>query len=106
MLKMPDHGRGLVRCLWLAAAAILLLSAAASDRAEALSLVNPGAVPTAKYVSDAFTTEVRGGDGGGGHGGGVFHGGGGFHGGGAALHGSGIRSGGGVFHGGGYRSGA
>jgi hypothetical protein len=98
MLKIPDSGRGLVRCLGLAAGALLLLSAAASERAEALSLVNPGAVPTAKYVSDGLTTEVRGGHGGGG--------GGGFRGGGAAFHASGIRSGGAVFHGGGYRSGA
>jgi hypothetical protein len=112
MLKIPDSGRGLVRCLGLAAGALLLLSAAASERAEALSLVNPGAVPTAKYVSDGLTTEVRGGHGGGGgggHGGGGFRGGGGggFRGGGgAAFHASGIRSGGAVFHGGGYRSGA
>jgi hypothetical protein len=107
MLRIPDPGRGLVRCLGLAAAAILLLSAATGERAEALSLANPGAVPAAKYVSDGWTTEVRGGHGGGGHGGG-FHGGGGggFRGGGAAFHASGIRSGGAVFHGGGYRSGA
>src|SRR5450755_4201292 len=89
MLKIPDSGRGLVRCLGLAATALLLLSTAASERAEALSLVNPAAVPTAKYVSDGLTTEVRGGHGGGGGGG--VHGGGGFHGGGgAAFHASGI----------------
>ena len=87
MLKIPGHGRGLVRCLWLAAAAILLLSAAASERAEALSLVNPGAVPTANYVADGFTTEVRGG-----------------HGGGGGFHGGGYRSGAAVYRGGGYRS--
>jgi hypothetical protein len=101
MLKIPDSGRGLVRCLWLAAAAMLLLSTAASERAEALSLVNPGAAATTKYVSDGLTTEVRGGHGGGGHGGGG-HGGGGYRGGG--FHASGIRSGGAMFHGGGYRS--
>jgi hypothetical protein len=106
MLRIPNPGRGLVRCLGLAAAAILLLSAATGERAEALSLANPGAVPAAKYVSDGWTTEVRGGHGGGGHGGGFHGGGGGFRGGGAAFHASGIRSGGAVFHGGGYRSGA
>jgi hypothetical protein len=109
MMKIPDPGRGLVRCLGLAAAAMLALSAAASQRAEALSLINPGAVPTAKYASDGLTTEVRGGHGGGGHGGGGggFHGGGGggFHGGGAAFHGGGFRSGGAAFHGGGFRGG-
>jgi hypothetical protein len=108
MLKIPDSGRGLVRCLvrsfGLAAAAMLLLSTAASERAEALSLFNPGAAATAKYVSDGLATEVRGGGGGGGgHGGGGYHGGRGG-GGGAAFHASGIRSGGAVFHGGGYRS--
>jgi hypothetical protein len=109
MMKMADSGRGLVRCLGLAAAAILLLSAATSQRAEALSLINPGAAATAKQVSDGFTTEVRGGHGGGGHGGGGhgggFHGGG-FHAGGAVFHGGG----GGyraahVFHAGGFRHG-
>jgi hypothetical protein len=112
MMKIPDPGRGLVRCLGLAAAAMLALSAAASQRAEALSLINPGAVPTAKYASDGLTTEVRGGHGGGAafHGGGfrsggaAFHGGG-FRSGGAAFHGGGFRSGGAVFHGGGFRGG-
>jgi hypothetical protein len=122
MMKIPDPGRGLVRCLGLAAAAMLVLSAAANQRAEALSLINPSAVPTAKYSSEGLTTEVRGGHGGGGHGGGggfhgggrgggfhgggaAFHGGGGFRGGGAAFHGGGFRSGGAVFHGGGFRAG-
>jgi hypothetical protein len=113
MMRIPDPGRGLVRCLGLAAVAILVLSAAASQRAEALSLINPGAAPTAKHVSDGLTTEVRGGHGGGGHGGGggfhgggaAFHGGGGFHGGGAAFHGGGFRSGGAAFHSGGFRAG-
>ena len=100
MMKIPDPGRGLVRCLGLAAAAMLVLSAAANQRAEALSLINPGAVPTAKYAAEGLTTKVRGGHGGGGHGGG-----GGFRGGGAAFHGGGFRSGGAVFHGGGFRAG-
>src|SRR5882724_7813984 len=114
MMKIPDPKRGLVRCFGVAAAAMLVLSAAASQRAEALSLINPGAASTAKYVSDGLTTEVRGGGhGGGGHGGGGHGGGGhggghggrggggfhgGFHGGGAAVHGGGFRSGG-VRHG-------
>ncbi len=87
MNRIPDPGRGLVRRLSLAAAAMLVLSVAAGERAEALSLINPGAAPSAKVVSGGLTTEVRGG-----HGGGGFHGGGGggFHGG-----------GGGGFHGGG-----
>jgi hypothetical protein len=116
MLKTRDPGRGLVRCLGLAAAAMLALSAAPSQRAEALSLINPGVVPIAKYASDGLTTEVRGGGRGGGGGG--FHGGGGgfrggggggfrgggFHGGGAAFHGGGFRTGGAVYRGGGYRT--
>jgi hypothetical protein len=117
MIKIPDPRRGFVRCalrcavrsLGLAAAAMLALSAAPGQRAEALSLSNPGAVSTAKYLSDGLTTEVRfgGGGGRGGGGGGGFHGGGGggFHGGGAAFHGGGFRSGGAVFRGGGFRAG-
>jgi hypothetical protein len=81
------------------AAALLMLAPA--QRAQALSLASPGAVPlSAKYVSDGLI-EVRGGHGGGGHGGG-FHGGGGggFHGGGGGgFHGGGGRA----FHGGGFR---
>src|SRR5258708_15524025 len=107
-MKIRYPGRGLVRCLSLAAAAMLAVSAAASQRAEALSLINPGAVPTAKYASDGLTTEVRGGHGGGGHGGGGggFHGGGGggFRGGGG-FHGGGFRGGGAAFPGGGFRGG-
>jgi hypothetical protein len=104
MMKITDSGRGLVRCLALAAGAILVLSAATSERAEALSLINPGAAHAAKHVSDGLTTEVRGGHGGGGHGGGGHgggghggHGGGGFHGG--AIHAGGF-GGGGIYHGG------
>jgi hypothetical protein len=108
MTMIADHGRGHVRCLGLAAAAMFALSAIPGERAEALSLLNPGAVPTAKYASDGLTTEIRGGHGGGGFhgggGGGGFHGGA-FRGGGAAFHGGGIRSGGAAFHGGGFRSG-
>src|SRR5713226_6806476 len=87
MMKIPDSRRGLVRglvrsrgfvrCWSLAAAATLMLSAAPGQRAEALSLINPGGAPAAKQISDGLTTEVRGGHGGGGHGGGGFHGGGG-----------------------------
>ena len=119
MIMIPDPRRGLVRCLGLAALAMLALSAAPSQRAEALSPSNPGAISTAKYLSDGLTTEVRyGGGGGGGRGGGgggggfrgggggaAFHGGGGFRGGGAAFHGGGFRSGGAVFRGGGFRAG-
>jgi hypothetical protein len=53
----------------------------------------------ANYVAGGFTTEVRGGHGGGGG----FHRGGGFHGG-AVFHGGGYRSGAAVHRGGGYRS--
>jgi hypothetical protein len=101
MTKIPDPKRGLVRCLGVAAAAMLALSAIAGERAEALSLINPGVAPTAKYASDGLTIEARGGHGGGGHGGGG-HGGGGFHGGG--FHGGGFHGGGAAFHGGGFRT--
>jgi hypothetical protein len=107
-MNMTNPGRGLVRRLGLAAAAIFVLSAVAQQSAEALSLASPGMVPVAKSAADGLKTEVRGGHGGGGggHGGGGFHGGGGgFHGGGAAFHGGGFRSGGVAFHGGGYRYG-
>jgi hypothetical protein len=79
-------------------AAVLMLAPA--QRAHALSLASPGAVPlSAKYLSDGLI-EVRGGHGGGRGGG--FHGGGGrgFHGGGGGgFHGGGGRA----FHGGGFR---
>jgi len=56
MMTIPDPRRGFVRCvvrsLGLATAAVLMLSAAPAQRAEALSPVSPGAGPTAKYVSD------------------------------------------------------
>lgn len=106
MMKVPDSKRGLVRrslrWLGLAAVAMFVLSAVSGQRAEALSLINAGGAPTAKYASDGLMTAVRGHGGGGGHHGGGFHGG--FHGGRAAFHGGGFR-GGHVFHGGGFRHG-
>src|ERR1700694_5881620 len=119
MIKIPDPRRGIVRSavrsLGLAAAALFALSATPAQRAEAMSLINPGAMPAAKHASEGLTTEVRGhgGGGGGGHvgggggGGGHIGGGGGGHvgGGGAAIHSGGFKSGGGaVFHGSGVRS--
>jgi len=111
-MTRSDSGRGLVRRLGLAAAAILALAVASQHRAEALSLASPGTAASAKSVTDGLTTQVRGRGGGGGHGGGGFHGGGGggfrggggFHGGGAAFHGGGFRSGGVAIHGGGFRA--
>src|SRR5947199_8598520 len=91
----PKLRRFLVYPAALAAAAMLMLAAAPAQRAEALSLINPGASPlAAKYASEVLIAQVRGGHGRGGHGGG--HGGGGFHGGGGGFHGGG-------FHGGGFR---
>jgi len=84
-----------VRTLALAAAAALTLAVAPGQRAEAMSLVTPGAAPAAKSTSEGLMTQVR-------HGGGGFHGGG-FHGGGfrgGGFHGGGFRDGG--FHGGGF----
>jgi len=100
MTKISGAARGLVRCAGLAAAAVLVLSAAPQQRAEALSLASPGTLPVAKYASEGMITEVRHG---GGRGGGGFHGGGGFRGGG--FHGGGFRGGGAAFHGGGFRGG-
>jgi hypothetical protein len=58
-----------LRLLSAAAAALLMFSTAASQRAEALSPINPG--PSAnKTNADGLTIEVRGGHGGGGGGGG------------------------------------
>lgn len=116
MLKVSDPRRGVIRgsfrSLGLAAAAMLVLTAATGQRAGALSLINPGAAPAAKYASDGQTIEVKGGHGGGGGGfrgggGGGFRGGGGggFRGGGAAFHGGGFRGGGAAIHGGGFRGG-
>src|ERR1700678_785526 len=52
------------------AAALLTLSTVASQRAEALSPVNPGMAGTSKTIANGPTIEVRGGHGGGGVGGG------------------------------------
>jgi hypothetical protein len=102
-------GRRLVNLFGLAATAMLMLSAAPSERASAMSLINPASAPSARHAPDELLTEVRHGGGGGGYRGG---GGGGFRGGGyrgGAVHFSGVRSGGyragPVFHGGGYRYG-
>lgn len=68
------------------AVAGLLLIGAPMDRAQALSLSNPVGAGTAKYASESFTTEVRGGRGGGHRGGGGRHFGGGRHYGGGYRH--------------------
>ena len=98
MTKISGAARGFVRGAGLAAAAMLVLSGAPQQRAEALSLASPATLPVAKYASEGMTIQVRGGHGGH-HGGGGFRGGGGFHAG---------RVGGGGFHaariGGGYRA--
>ena len=99
-MKIPNSRRGLVRGIGVAAVTIWALAAMAGQRAEALTLVNPGTVPAVKYASEGLTTEVRGGHGG--HGGHGFHGG--FRGGGARFHGGGMRAGH-VFRGGGIRYG-
>jgi hypothetical protein len=96
MMKYPDPRRGVLCRLGLAVAALLTILIAPAPPANAVSLINPGATPTAKFAADALTTEVHGG---GGHGGGG-HGGGGFHGGGGGYHGGGYHGGG--FHGGGF----
>ena len=93
-MTKSDSGRGFVRRLGLAAAAILALAVASQHRAEALSLASPGTAASAKSLTDGLTTQVRGGRGGGGGG----------HGGGAAFHGGGFRGGGVAIHGGGFRA--
>src|SRR6187455_1212571 len=82
-MAISDPGRGLVRRLGVTAAALLAFAAASQQRAEALSLASPGAVPSTKFATDGLTTEVqhRGGGGGGFRGGG----GDGFRGGGVAF---------------------
>jgi hypothetical protein len=120
MSRIPDIGRGLysyasrcssrysLRFIGLAAAALLALSSATSQRAQALSLINPGAAATANVAGDGLTIEARFGGHGGGHGfgghgfGGHALGAGSFHGGAAAFHGSGFRTGP-MFHGSGVR---
>ena len=60
MMKIPDPRRGVIRRLRvLRLPPILVLTAATGQRAEALSLINPGAAPAAKYASDGLTTEVK-----------------------------------------------
>jgi hypothetical protein len=54
----------------LGVAALLTFSAAVSQRAEALSPINPGAAATGKAAASGLTIEVRGGHGGGSGGGG------------------------------------
>ncbi|WP_129269894.1 hypothetical protein [Bradyrhizobium betae] len=103
MLRMLGPGASPIRLLGLAAVATLILSTGAARRAEAMTPINPTALPAANAANDDMI-QVRGGHGGGGHGGG-FHGGGGFNGGG--FHGGGGHFGGfrgGGFHGGGFRA--
>lgn len=110
MIRNSCRGRGVSRrlagTLGVVAAALLALLVP-GQRAEALSLVNPAAVPQVKYVSDGLMTEVHGHGGGGGGFRGGFHGGGGGGGfrGAAVFHGGGYRTGP-VFRGGGVRYGA
>lgn len=112
MLRILDPRTSPLRLLGLAAMATLMLMAGTARRAEAMTPINPTALPAAKAAGDGMITRVRfgGGHGGGGHGGG-FHGGG-FHGGGGhfgGFHGGGFHGGGfraaPAFHGGGYRYG-
>jgi hypothetical protein len=105
MTSISGAARGIVRRAGLVAIAAVALTAATQERAQALSLATPGALPVAKYASENLI-EVRGGRGGGG-----FHGGGGrgFHGGGGGgfrggFHGGGMRSSGFAYRGGGYRA--
>jgi hypothetical protein len=96
MKRISIPGLGLARGLSLAAAAMLMLSVAASERADAMSPIGPGPPPVSQRASDALMIPVRGGHGGhGGHGGGGGH----WHGGGGHWHG------GGGWHGGWHRGG-
>jgi hypothetical protein len=81
----------------LAAVALLSLSAITSERAQALSPINPGAVAAKNVAVNDAMIEIRGGHGGGGHGGGHGGFGGGGHGG--AFHAGSVFVGGG-WHGG------
>ncbi|GGI32439.1 hypothetical protein [Bradyrhizobium guangdongense] len=105
MLRMLRPGASPLRLLGLAAVAALIISSGTARRAEAMTPINPAALPAVKTASDATITPVRfggGGHGGGGHFGG-FHGGGGHFGGfhaAPAFHGGGMRYGG--IHYGGY----
>lgn len=99
MLRSLELRAGLTRLLGIAAVTTLMLSAGTTDRAEALTLINPATSPVTKAATDDLITQVRhgGGHGGGGHGG-FHHGGGGHFGG---FHGGGYRYGG-FRHYGGY----
>jgi len=99
MLRILGPATSSLRLLGLAAVAALLLSSGLARRAEAMTPINPTALPAAKAASDDMMIQVRGG-GHGFHGGGHFHGGGGHFGG---FHGGGGHFGG--FHGGGMRYG-
>jgi hypothetical protein len=101
MITMQSVRRGWIRSFGLAAAAMVLVSAA--PPARAMSLLGPAGAPASKQAAAALLTQVRGPHGGGGGGGrgGGFHGGGGSHGGG--FRGGGFRGGG--FHGGGFHGG-
>ncbi|RXH08176.1 hypothetical protein [Bradyrhizobium guangzhouense] len=98
MLRIMRPGTSAPRLLGLAAVAVLMLSSGSARRAEAMTPVNPTALPAAKAASDDMMIQVHGGGHGGFHGG--FHGGGGHFGG---FHGGGGHFGG--FHGGGYHYG-
>lgn len=105
MLRILRPGTSALRLLGLAAVATLMLASGTAQRAEAMTPINPSALPAAKAASDDMI-QVRHGGGGGGHGGGGHFGG--FHGGGG--HFDGMRGGGGfraapAFHGGGVRYG-
>lgn len=107
MLRLLGRATSPMRLLGLAAIATLMLSGGTARRAEAMTPINPTALPAAKAADDDMITQVRhggGGHGGGGRGGGGFHGGGGFRGGGAHFGGGGFRAAP-AFHGGGYRYG-
>ena len=106
MLRMLGLGTSPMRLFGIAAVTTLMLSAGTAQRAEAMTPINPTALPAARAATDDMITQVRhGGGGGGGHGGGFHGGGGGFHGGGGhfgGFHGGGFHGGG--FHGGGFRA--
>jgi hypothetical protein len=111
MKRISISTPGLVRSLCLAAAAVFALSAVPSERAEAMSPINPGTAPSAQS-STGDLIQVRGGHGGGGghfgggHFGGGHVGGGGWHGGGGGWHGARVAHFGGYRYGGfhhGYR---
>ena len=112
MPRIMRPGTSSLRLLALVAVAALTLSGVTVRRAEAMTPINPTALP-AVNASDDMITQVRfGGDGGGGHGGGGHFGGGHFGGGhvggghfggfhaAPAFHGGGMRYGG--IHYGGY----